>query len=47
MRIIGGISRDQLQSLKQISSQTAALRRAVSDLALDTMILNEVARGNC
>ncbi|MGR3366255.1 MAG: hypothetical protein ACU0CC_18190 [Sagittula sp.] len=47
MRIIGGISRDKLQSLKQISMQTAALRRAVSDLALDKLILNQVARGNC
>jgi len=42
----GGMSRDQLKRLKQLETENARLRRAVSDLTLDKMILSEAARGN-
>ena len=40
----GGMSRDQLKRLKQLETENARLRRAVSDLTLDKMILTEAAR---
>ena len=42
----GGMSRDQLKRLKQLETENTRLRRAVSDLTLDKMILTEAARGN-
>ena len=42
----GGMSRDQLKRLKELETENARLRRAVSDLTLDKMILTETARGN-
>jgi hypothetical protein len=39
----GGMNRDQLKRLK---AENQRLRRAVSDLTLDKMILAEAARGN-
>jgi len=42
----GGMSRDQLKRLKQLETENTRLRRAVSDLMLDKMILAEAARGN-
>ena len=42
----GGMSRDQLKRLKELEAENARLRRAVSDLTLDKMILAEAARGN-
>jgi len=42
----GGINRDQLKRLKVLESENHRLRRAVSDLTLDKMILTEAARGN-
>jgi len=42
----GGMSRDQLKRLKELETENARLRRAVSDLTLDKMILAEAARGN-
>jgi len=42
----GGMSRDQLKRLKQLETENIRLRRAVSDLTLDKMILTEAARGN-
>ena len=42
----GGMSRDQLKRLKELETENARLRRAVSDLTLDKMILTEAARGN-
>ncbi len=41
----GGMSRDQLKRLKELETENARLRRAVSDLTLDKMILTEAARG--
>ena len=42
----GGMSRDQLKRLKELEIENTRLRRAVSDLTLDKMILTEAARGN-
>ena len=42
----GGISRDQLKRLKFLEAENTRLRRAVSDLTLDKMILTEAAGGN-
>ncbi len=40
------MSRDQLKRLKEPEAENTRLRRAVSDLTLDKMILAEAARGN-
>ena len=40
------MSRDQLKRLKELEQENARLRRAVSDLTLDKLILSEAARGN-
>ncbi len=45
-RQYGGMSRDQLKRLKELEKENARLRRAVSDLTLDKMILTEAAKGN-
>lgn len=45
-RQYGGMSRAQLKRLKELETENQRLRRAVSDLTLDKMILNEAARGN-
>ncbi|PJN94202.1 hypothetical protein CNY89_15895 [Amaricoccus sp. HAR-UPW-R2A-40] len=42
----GGMSREQLKRLKALEAENRRLRRAVSDLTLDKMILAEAARGN-
>ena len=42
----GGMNRDQLKPLKKLETENQRLRRAVSDLTLDKMILREAARGN-
>ena len=42
----GGMSRDQLKRLKELETENQRLRRAVSDLTLDKLILTEAARGN-
>jgi len=42
----GGMSRDQLKRLKELEAENTRLRRALSDLTLDKMILAETARGN-
>jgi len=41
----GGMSRDQLKRLKELAVENHRLRRAISDLTLDKMILTEAARG--
>ena len=40
----GGMSRDQLKRLNELETENTRLRRAVSDLTLDKMILTEAAR---
>ena len=42
----GGLKSDQVKRLKDIEAENARLRRAVSDLTLDKMILAEAAKGN-
>jgi cell division protein FtsB len=37
---------DQLKELKRLQKENEQLRRAVSDLTLDKLILKEAARGN-
>ena len=43
----GGLKTDQLKRLKELQKENERLRRAVSDLTLDKLILAEAARGNC
>jgi transposase-like protein len=42
----GGLKSDQVRKLKDLEAENARLRRAVSDLTLDKMILKEATRGN-
>jgi transposase-like protein len=42
----GGLKTDQVKRMKDLETENARLRRAVSDLTLDKMILAEAARGN-
>ena len=42
----GGLKSDQVKRLKELEVENSRLRRAVSDLTLDKMILAEAARGN-
>jgi putative transposase len=42
----GGMKNDQVRRLKELELENARLRRAVSDLTLDKLILTEAARGN-
>ena len=39
------MSRDQLKRLKELEAENQRLRRAVSDLTLNKMILAEATRG--
>ena len=45
-REYGGLRVDQAKRLKELEKENARLRRAVSDLTLDKLILKEVAEGN-
>ena len=42
----GGLKVNQARRLKELEQENARLRRAVSDLPLDTLILKEAAEGN-
>jgi len=42
----GGLKTDQIKRMKELEAENARLRRAVSDLTLDKMILAEAAKGN-
>ena len=42
----GGLKTDQVRRMKELEAENARLRRAVSDLTLDKMILAEAAKGN-
>ncbi len=42
----GGLKGDQVKRLKQLEAENARLRRAVSDLTLEKLILKEAASGN-
>jgi len=45
-REYGGLDVSQAKRLKDLERENARLRRAVSDLNLDKVILQEAARGN-
>ena len=45
-REFGGLKSDQVKRLKDLETENARLRKAVSDLTLDKLILQEAARGN-
>ena len=42
----GGMRVTQLKRLKELEQENSRLRKAVSDLTLDKMILQEAAKGN-
>ena len=42
----GGMGTDQLKELKRLQKENERLRRAVSDLTLDKLILTEASREN-
>jgi putative transposase len=42
----GGLKMDQARRMKALEKENARLRRAVSDLMLDKLILQEASRGN-
>ena len=42
----GGLKIEQVKRLKDLEVENARLRRAVSDLTLDKLILQEAAQGN-
>ena len=42
----GGLKGDQVKRLKELETENNRLRRAVSDLTLDKLILTEAAKGN-
>jgi putative transposase len=42
----GGLKTEQLKRLKELETENTRLRRAISDLTLDKLILQEAARGN-
>jgi putative transposase len=45
-REYGGLRSDQVKRLKALETENARLRKAISDLTLDKLILQEAARGN-
>ena len=45
-REYGGMKTDQLKRLKELEKENERLRKAVSDLTLDKLILTEAAKGN-
>ena len=42
----GGLRSGQVKRLKALETENARLRKAISDLTLDKLILQEAARGN-
>ena len=42
----GGLKGDQVKRLKELEAENNRLRRAVSDLTIEKLILKETARGN-
>ena len=42
----GGLKLDQVRRLKQLEQENSRLRRTVSDLTLEKLILKEAASGN-
>jgi putative transposase len=42
----GGLKVDQVKRLRELEAENARLRRAVSDLTLEKLVLKEAAAGN-
>ena len=42
----GGLKSEQIKRLKELETENARLHRAIADLTLDKLILQEAARGN-
>ena len=42
----GGLKSDQVRRMKDLETENQRLRRAIADLTLDKLILQEAARGN-
>ncbi|GJE01224.1 IS3 family transposase ISMex5 [Methylobacterium isbiliense] len=42
----GGLKSDQVRRMKGLEAENARLRKAIADLTLDTLILQEAARGS-
>ena len=42
----GGLKRDQVKRLKELEKENERLRKAVSDLTLEKLVLKEAASGN-
>lgn len=42
----GGLKTDQVKRLKELELENSRLRKVVSDLTLDKLILSEAAKGN-
>ena len=42
----GGLKSDQVKRLKDLETENTRLRKAISDLTLDKLILQEAAKGN-
>jgi hypothetical protein len=45
-RSLHGLKTDQARRMKDLEKENLRLRRAISDLTLDKLILQEAARGN-
>ena len=45
-RGFGGPKSDQVKRLKDLETENARLRKAIADLTLDKLILQEASRGN-
>ncbi len=43
---VGGLKTDQVRRLKELEAENARLRRAVSDLTSEKLVLKEAAAGN-
>jgi putative transposase len=42
----GGLTSDQVRRMKDLETENQRLRKAIADLTLDKLILQEAARGN-
>ena len=42
----GGLKSDQMRRMKELETENQRLRKAIADLTLDKLILQEAARGN-
>jgi len=45
-REFGGLKTDQVRRMKELEIENQRLRKAIADLTLDKLVLQEAARGN-